>query len=298
MRAMCSLKAGVVAVIMASATAIGAAQEISSESLRSRSRTNVLTLPVQIDGHAPRDLVFDTGAGTTLILNRRRSGEGSRRTLGGAGSAKCQAARLPATSLRVYRQRFTTDDAVTIDLAALQEFLQRPLPGVIGGDLLRQHVWLLDYGRGTARIVKPPKPNTMVPVPIRPIGKLCCSVEAVLTVGTQRIAGRFLIDTGAPGIGAVLTRAAAVRNGLLGRGQAQFALPGLCAETQVSAYGDVRLAIGNLPPQPIPLLLSRDIDGALAGGDYIGVLGGEFLRRLDKVIIDARRSTIWVAGRF
>ena len=271
------------------------AQDVTREQIQAASQANLLILPIRIGDQPERPFIFDTGASSTLIVNRRQSGEGSRRTLGGAGSAKCEAARLPATTLRVLRQRFTTDDAVAMDLSALQEFLQRPLPGVIGGDLLREHVWLLDYARGTARIVKPPKPNTLVPVPIRPVGKLCCSVEAVLTVGSKRIAGRFLIDTGAPGIGVVLTRAAAVRHGLLNDGQLQFALPGLCASAEVSSYGNATLAVADVPPQTIPLLLSRDTDGALAGGDYIGVVGGEVLGKFGRAIIDGPRSIIWVA---
>lgn len=258
-------------------------------------RNNLLFATVSIDDKGDHSLILDTGASATAVLDERLGRKLHLHaprtiTLGGGGSDNCKAAVTNPLSLTVSGKRLQAVGLNLLDLSPIERLVGRPVEGVIGGRLFNNYAVALDFA--TARAVVLAKGAYNYPgftaIPISSSQGLCCLVELHLSIASRQLRGRFLIDTGAPSIDVALAPRFLQDNNILPAASAKtITLPTLCATSTLALYEPTaEVRIGTVTVPQVSLLLSLDRTGAFANGGFDGIIGGVFLRRFHKAVVD------------
>ncbi|MCA1829574.1 MAG: aspartyl protease family protein [Myxococcales bacterium] len=261
--------------------------------LKALTAKNLIFVSVSLNGAAGRPFVLDTAASATIVDTRvaRDDGLEPRRTVhsGGAGAETCLLAEIETVTARVGDT--TLSPVYSADLSALGEFTGIAIDGIAGGDLFSKNAVAIDFA--AKQVTLSPagafKPGpTDVSVALRDSAAICCTIDAELRFRSKRLRGRFLVDTGAPAFDVVLAAPFARRHRLRpGPRAARAEVPGLCATSAlVRLAGKARLHLGGLDPIDVTVFASFDRVGMLASGAVDGLVGGELLRRLDRVVVD------------
>jgi hypothetical protein len=261
----------------------------------------LLFVPVRIAGSTERSFALDTGATSTALVNEpigRRFDLRPHGTviLGGAGSSRCKAMITDPVSIVISGKKLDPQPVELIDLGPLEQFVGMPIDGIVGGTLFDKYAMELDYPhlRAIALSVRARELRGMSAIPMSKRFGLCCVVELSLSINGRKMAGRFLVDTGAPDVDLALGPAFAKKNDVVPSLSSKVtSLPALCATTSLAEYGqsvDVRL--GTLKVAGVRVVLSLDQAGAFVDGGFDGVVGGAFLRRFQRVVIDGPNARL------
>ena len=269
---------------------------LSAPDVRAATARNLLFLPVTL-GDSQRSFVVDTGASSTIVNARiaREAGLalGSVAFSRGAGADRCP---LAAVEVGARAGKTALSPVYAADLGALEDFSGVRIDGIAGASLFAKAPVALDVSSRTVALL-----DELVPaagdVPI-PVVEGCCVIEAEILAGAVKARGRFLLDTGAPGLEVVIAAPFARRHRLERAREAATGIPGLCApSTMVPVDGRVRIRVGLLPSRVVTAFLSVDREGVLADGTLDGAIGGELLRRLGTIVIDRLHRRIVVRPR-
>jgi len=275
---------------LASLAAPGPTRDVLRE-LKAASARNLLFLPVRLGAGAEHRFVLDTGASATIVDSRVAAAErlrpGATIDSQGAGADRCPIAELDAKGRS---GRTTLSPVYAADLSALGNFVATPIAGIAGGDLFSHNVVALDFAGRRATLLPASYargPRDMV-IPLLPPRGVCCTAVGTLHVQSKTLRGRFLIDTGAPAFEVVLAAPFAKQNGLLPSDRTgALQVPGLCSmSVLVPLPGAATLRLGDVAADRVAVFASFDAEGALASGDFDGVIGGALLRRLGEVFVD------------
>ena len=215
-----------------------------ADGLRQSARQNLVTVPVQLNGNPAVPFALDSGASSTIINERLASKlrlqEGKTVVGYGAGIGPCTLREL--LEVRVSAGGNNVDSsAFAASLEGLENFLEWPINGVVGGALFLTHVVSIDYRTRTAQISGMtnfvPRPND-ARILVARSGLLYCVAHAEIQLHEMHWPARLLIDTGALPFEIILTHEFAARTTFtLDGGTEIMEVPGLCGSLAASCFG-------------------------------------------------------------
>jgi hypothetical protein len=236
--------------------------------------------------------VFDTGAAGVALneTTARRLGiepSSYGMATGAGGSMRIGMAR--GLRMGIASLRLENVTAAVLPLAHLEEYIGRPLDGIIGRDVMRGRVVLLDHDRNVIEI----HPRKAFPFkdwgpPCRLLGGALPTVkgEVELLDGTK-LPGKFHIDTGA-GLYLSLNSPFADRHGLESRIGVTYprtgrALTGVAIHDTIGQVASVGFCGYQFPPPGtrFPVGLSGATEGVQADKSGAGLVGNAVLRRFN-----------------
>lgn len=271
---------------------------------------NYAFVEVLVRGRA-MSFVFDTAAQGTAVNSRsaRESGiEGTVTAIAVGTGGAIEVPLAPDLTLGVGALRIRDVDLALVSLDHLEEVLGRPIDGIIGADLLRGRVVLVDYDRQVLEV------HDRRSFPFETWGEPCLlggvlgqqwvEAEVELLAG-ETIQGQFVIDSGA---GRYLELAApfARKHDLLTRVGPSYSVParGLTSATLDQRIGHVRSLrfCGREIPGPtaastgarLPVGLSRASAGTMSRTSLSGLIGNGILKRFNTVF-DASRNRMFLS---
>jgi hypothetical protein len=297
----------VVAVCCLAPAAIGAALRAAPEPFA--------RIPLEITGdHAFVEVelaggrltfAFDSGAGgvalneaTARRLGIAATGEGS--AIGAAGARRVPL--VGGLSLRLGKLRLEGITAALVALDHLEEVIGRPVDGIVGRDVLRGRVVLLDHDREVLEVhdrATFPFMDWGSACPLRATGPI--EIEAAIELSSgESLSGRFHVDSGARAY-LVLNSAFGEAHALDGRvgptyTRAGRALTGVSTVDRVGRVAGVRFCGYRFPsPQgaPVPAVLSGATGGVLARPGSGGLIGNAILRRFN-IVFDLDRHRMYL----
>lgn len=263
---------------------------------------------VQVEGEA-LSFAFDTGAGGVALneATARRLGfkaTGSASITGAAGSATVPL--LGGLALRLGGLRLDGVTAALVALDHLAERVGRPIDGIIGRDVLRGRVVLLDHDRRVLEIHEKgslPLEDWGQPCPLGKNGPL--EVQAAIDLlGGGSVAGRFHVDSGA-GLFLVLNSDFVRTHGLEDRVGSTYArrgraLTAVTTEDLVGRVAGVRFCGYDFPSHELPdsrtsmsVVLSGATAGVLAASGKGGLIGNAILSRFN-LVFDLERGQMYL----
>lgn len=235
-------------------------------------------VPGQVNGSAPIDFLFDTGAGAVVLTAALVRQRVPLRQDGHTGNVGADGQRTVATSagntLQVAGLRWPNVSLLTIDYPAGSTF-----EGVLGWVAFEQKVVELDYEHGYLVLHDrlPALAAAYAPVPLQ-LRNGIPFVAAMLEANGQRNEGWFDLDTGSDG-GLVIGQRFAASHGLpgnlrrLGTASAGGSTGGTVRQTVV-ALPTLTLGAYSLPPVPLYINDQDPVGGAVAEN-----IGSDLLRR-------------------
>ncbi|HKR01802.1 MAG TPA: aspartyl protease family protein [Pyrinomonadaceae bacterium] len=255
-----------------------------------------------VNNSQPLSFVLDSGAGSPMLIDSHRAqslglalhGKGQG---GGAGESTYEIRFARGVQVRLDGAEFSDQVLAAIPLAPLEPFAGRKIDGLVGHDLFRRFVVEIDY---EGQMVKLYEPQTYrytgkgESLPLEVVNEHLHVPAKVTMPGREAIEGRFVVDTGAGPITAVLNSPFVESHKLLpvaGPSVLDNSLSGLGGETKRLVTRARSFQLGSFVMREPFVDLSRDAGGALASREFDGIIGGEFLRRF-KVIFDLRRHRL------
>ncbi len=259
---------------------------------------------VQLAGQA-LSFAFDTGAGgvgihqaTAQRLGLEATGTGP--VTGAAGTL--QVPLLEDLTLRLGDLQLKQITAAVVALGHLEEAVGRPVDGIIGQDVLRGRLVLLDHDRQVLEVHPRrgfPFAEWGGPCTLKHISPLSVDGEVRLLDG-ESLSGRFHIDSGAAAF-LVLNSVFVRQHSLANRVGATYARKGraLTAVTTEDAIGRVAgiTFCGHEFPKSqttaVPAVLSGASAGVLARRGEAGLIGNAVLRRFN-LVFDLDRERLYL----
>ena len=235
-----------------------------------------------VNGQGPYQFIFDTG-GVNLVtpatarkLGLKSEGDVQAR---GAGTSTMKASLTKVKSLKVGGATIENQPFIEMPLNALADIEGVPLPGMVGFETFRRFVTRIDYGAHTVTLIDPkhfdPKTaGTAIPFTLNErIPEIKGSFEG--------IPATFDIDTGSRA-GLTLTRPFAEKHGLKAKHPKGLDMvdgwgiggpsTGYVTRGKVMTMGDVTIP-------GIVTSFANQKEGAFAGNEYSGNIGGGILKR-------------------
>ncbi len=257
---------------------------------------NHIYLPASLDGGAPIDAVFDTGAINILDKGEAASlGLKSEGTLpgGGFGPAQSEIGITKTRSLEIGGLKLDNQVFFTIDLAKSETVEGRKMNMLVGYELAKRAVTVIDYAGRKITFLQPAAfhpPAGAVAVPFK-FNEHTPMIQAVV----DGIAGEFEVDTGARS-SLTLMRPFSEAHGLAEKYHATrnvVAGYGVGGPTRGLLFRPETLTIGSLTlKQPVGNL-QIDKTGAAADPRSAGNIGGGVLRRFT-LTLDYGHQTLYL----
>ena len=265
-------------------------------------------IDVEVEGEA-LSFAFDTGAGGVALneATARRLGleaSGSTSVTGAAGSATVPL--VGGLALRLGGLRLDGVTAALVALDHLAEVVGRPVDGIIGRDVLRGRLVLLDHDRRVLEIHEKsslPLQDWGQPCAVRTTGPLEVQGEITLLAG-ESLTGVFHVDSGAGSF--LILNSDFVRTHDLGdrvgftyarRGRA---LTGVMTQDRVGRVAGVKFCGQEFPSRElssarasVPVLLSGATAGVLASPGKAGLIGNAILSRFN-LVFDLEHSQMYL----
>ena len=257
----------------------------------------------RINNSQPMWFALDSGASFPFVIDIRRS-----KALGlelqdvvtagrGAGPGVYEVAMTKGVSLNLGSLDFANQTAAVIALGSLESLAGRALDGLVGCDLFSRYVVELDYLAGKIVLHDPQNyrySGTGESIPLTKRGDYFFVPAKIQMPGRAQLDGQFLVDTGGAFVTVVLSAPFARLNDLPSSNQRMVldrSLSGLGGETRVLVSRATSFTLGKLVISEPVVYVSQDTGGALASGDFDGIVGGELLRKF-KVIFDYARHRV------
>ena len=257
---------------------------------------NHIYLPVKLNGGAPKLFIFDTGSFNVLSKEEAQAqGLNSEGTFpaGGIGQNTIEFGYARINLLDVGGLVLKNQLFATFDLSDGIRFEDLPTLGLVGYELAKQAVVVLDYDKNEISFIRPaafrpPKGAESLPLKFRGHIPL---VEAVL----DGVTGEFQLDTGArPSL--TLTRSFADAHGLVEKYHARREAvggPGLGGQTRGLLARPEELDLGRLAVHGPVALISSSWRRNTAMSRIAGNIGGGLLKRF-LVTLDYPQGTLYL----
>ncbi|HEV7923459.1 MAG TPA: aspartyl protease family protein [Thermoanaerobaculia bacterium] len=247
---------------------------------------NHIYFPLSVNGSAPTDFIFDTGADFTLIDRKRAEALGLKMSgaleTRGSGPASAQTALIPNPRIAFAGLELPLQSIAAIDLGALSLREGKAMEGIVGYGVLSRFIIDIDYARGELRFHDPasyvPDPEAIA-LPITFYGN--APIVTVKVTGADRVShqARLLVDTGAraavdlgkPFLDRTHLAEGPTIDGLLGAGVGGVTTQRIGRLTRIDLAG--------IPIEAPITSFSTATTGGDADPNFDGLLGGEILRR-------------------
>jgi predicted aspartyl protease len=265
--------------------------------------SNLIIMKARVNGSAPADFIFDTGAGSTVIDsefgeavglkksgNVTSNGAAGRATAGVLKGASVELGDLKATRLTIY----------SLPLGDISTAFDVRIKGIIGNDIIGRVVADIDYENGRLRLVerfafRPGPTAERVPITIFDnIPFVRSAVTPLGAKGAKSISALLELDTGSTG--ALLLNSPFVKkNALIDtlRVSLDHATGGVggSGSSKVGRIASIRFGSFGLE-HPITVFYTGT-KGDNASSEYDGLIGGGILRRF-KVTIDMLGKSLFL----
>ncbi len=267
------------------------------------SEGNLLYLTGRAGAARPLTLLLETGAGMTALHSPLAEELHVEITAtvpgGGAGGRQIEVRLGSLGSLEVGDARVEGMAVSFIPLDHLWKYSGRRFDGLLGQDFLRRYAVEIDYAAGELRLHDPERfeySGAGQTLPFTSSMNLVSVEASVVQPGIDPAPGRFVLDTGAGDLAALVLSAPFVADHALRRpGQPVLSPPvagqgiGGAVAADIGRVAELRL--GDLVLRQPIATFTRDGAGFFAAGDYAGVIGNETLRRF-RLFIDYKRSEV------
>jgi membrane-associated protease RseP (regulator of RpoE activity) len=264
-----------------------------------QSSNNIIFLKATVNGSKPLSFILDTGAGGSVINEKRAKElgfklEGETEATTGDGAVK--AALIKSAEVSFSGVKLSDLTLVTIDLSGLEAGIGRRIDGILSYDVFERYVVEFDYA---ARKVKLHEPKSykysgngqVIPITIddnRPFIR-----GRVTQSGSKSAEGKFEFDTGQ--VGAVtLGESFTTKNELLkSAGKTVQLTTGaiLAGRSNVQTGRIQKLQLGGFVVNNPVTNFVQGNRGEADTSDYAGQIGGEILRRF-RVVVDYSRKQV------
>lgn len=258
-----------------------------------RLNANHVYVPVKVNGQGPYWFALDTGAGMTVL--QRRTAEELNLSLSGAlegrggGSESVDVALVSGVSFELPGVTVSDQRAAVIALGELEAIEGFSMDGILGYDFISRFVVQIDYQRRVLRLYDPEPfvaPSGVEPIPFT-IEDNDPIVEATVTFeNCPAVKGRFLLDSGKRS-GVSISSPEVARLNLAACLQPTIEAPqgfGVGGQTKQLLGRLATFVIGSHTLNNLLVALSQDTSGATATTDFVGMIGGEILRRFTTTI--------------
>lgn len=253
----------------------------------------------QVGGSRPLSLLFDTGAGASLIDSTvtaalQLKANGDARLLGGGGAT--QITSVSGQELSVGDARVRDRTLYVTPLETLSGMIGKRVDAILGHDFISSWTVEIDYA---ARRLRLHDPRTFVysgrgvAIPMR-VEDRSPHVVASADLDTGRVEGEFGVDTGSTGtlwFGRKFADTHDIASRLTGAGAAPAVGSGLVGASKTVRGRVRRITLGPFVLQDPFVAVSRETSGVYAEMKVAGTLGGELLRRFT-VILDYGRGRL------
>jgi predicted aspartyl protease len=261
---------------------------------------NLVLIDARVNGvQATAPFILDTGAEASVIdqadlaaLGLRASGSIAADTGGG----NVEAVSVKGAVFTVGGSTVPPADVLAIDLAGLESGLGHRIAGILGYEIFEQHAVEIDYASRVVRLHGPGsyRPSSKAQsLPITLTNRIPLIRVAFPTGAGSNAEGMLEFDTGQAGSVTVM-KAFADTHTLISRSQPILPITaGGILAGKVSAFVTRldRVRLGSIDFEKVVANLTPTTDDAGIGGETVGLLGGEVLRRF-KVIVDYTRSQV------
>jgi hypothetical protein len=258
--------------------------------------TNHVYVPVKLNGGAPSYFIFDTGSFNVLSKEEAQAqglkSEGAF-PAGGVGQNTIEFGYAKIDSLDVGGLILKNQLFATLDLSVGIRFEDLPTLGLVGYELARTAVVVLDYDRNEITFIRPTAfrpPQDAESLPLKFRGHIP-AIEAVL----DGVTGDFQLDTGARQ-SLTITRSFADAHGLVEKYQARREAVGgygLGGESRGLLARPGELDLGRLAVQGPVALISSSWRRNIATSKIAGNIGGGLLKRF-RVTLDYPQGTLYL----
>lgn len=265
---------------------------------------SMLLVPVNVNGKQ-LTFILDSGGGSGFLLDEKAANklnlvsEGEQIT-SGAGDSR--------VSLRLVRDldiefagihSFNAAAGVT-DLSTVSQYLGTPVDGLLGANVFLSSIILVDYCRREIQVISPesfsvPRRQATIIPTASVAGHFAAYVTIHFAAGKQ-LNGMFLLDTGAGPVQIGITRDEAERAHLKDAME-HTAIPALGGEFRATVFRAERMKIGNVTVLNVSIHAAENTAGAMARGEYAGIVGGEFFRRFITIFDMPHRRLILSPAR-
>jgi len=247
---------------------------------------SMLLVPVEVN-KAHLTFVLDSGGGSGYLLDAATAKRLQVQLRGEQVTRGAVNDRIPlrlAQDLEIAfgGRRLAHQTAGVTDFGAASVYLGTQVDGMLGAQVFSDAIVEIDYCRG--RILLRDSGTGYFPadaeaVPITMVAGHFAVYATLDFAGAQHLAGMLLLDTGAGPTEVAVTREAALRERLFRRNLTAVELPSLGGKFRARILAADRLHVGDVVLEHVQVYASENEAGGFAGGEYLGVLGGEFFRR-------------------
>jgi hypothetical protein len=252
-------------------------------------------IDVRIAGSAPQQFLFDTGSNESLIdpsLAKDLQFKAVQATEGNQGVGNTRTTFIeydPPVCEEVAGAAVPDIHFIGFDLSTISSVEGLPVRGTVGGELIHNFVFVIDYERHRMQALDPASfeyHGDGVVLPIAVDGQIFTKVRLRKRSG-EVVTGTFYIDTGtrtALSLNAPFTRA----NHLL---DSETVIPeatlgvGAGGESLATVFRISDVEIGSLHLHDVVATASHDEKGVFADPNLGGIIGGDLLRKFT-VILD------------
>ncbi len=267
------------------------------------SEGNLLYLTGRAGASRPLTLLLETGAGMTALHSPLAEELGVEITAtvpgGGAGERQIDVRLGSLGSLEVGDAHVEDMTVSFMPLDHLWEYAGRRFDGLLGQDFLRRYAVEIGYAAGELRLHDPERfeySGTGQKLTFTSWMNLILVDASVVQPGIDPVPGRFVLDTGAGDLAALVLSAPFVsEHGLRRPGQPFLSPPvagqgiGGAVAADIGRVSELRL--GDLVLRQPITTFTRDGGGFFATADCAGVIGNETLRRF-RFFIDYERNEV------
>ena len=252
-------------------------------------------IDVSVAGSAPQLFLFDTGSNESLIdpslaarLGFKAAGstEGNR----GVGNTSTTFIQYDAPACEEVAGAAVPDiHFIGFDLSTIASVEGLPVRGTVGGELIHNFVFVIDYEHRRLQALDPAKfdyHGDGVVLPVTVNGQIFTKVRLRKRSG-EVVTGTFYVDTGtrtALSLNAPFTRSNHLLDGETVIPEATLGV-GIGGESLATVFRISDVEIGGLHFRNVVATASHDEKGVFADPNLAGILGGDLLRKFT-VILD------------
>lgn len=254
--------------------------------------SNKIYVPATVNGRGPYSFILDTGA-VEIVVDHERAASLNINGTGhfeahGAGDGALSGSTAHGVEVAVANARLPRRDAEVLPInQAVSASEGRTVDGLLGRPFFEHFIVDIDYGHGQVSFFAPENVRSgngeSLPIEIQR-GNIFASATVVLP-GGERVAGRFLVDTG-------WRSAVSLSTSFVREHRLEQRIRAIIATSGVGIGGRVTSSIGRLEAVQLGSYeVNRPIvDFAISGGGvlsndaFAGIIGAEILRRFHLVI--------------
>lgn len=262
---------------------------------------NHIYLQTSINGSEPRWFLLDSGAGITVLnediadvfdVDLQGNVEGT-----GTGEGSVEVSLASGVRVSVQGVEIADQTVAAISLSEFEQFVGRPLYGILGSGFFNRFVVDIDYENELLGLYDPKEysyqgAGQAIPLIFEGSNP---HFEALISVAGQQLRGKFTVDTGSTGsVG--LARPFVEKHDLLNSGIDLIPSPfglGVGGESRSMLGRLDSLRLGNFKFDNVIAGFSQNEAGSMSDPNAAGIIGAEILRRFH-VVFDYSNQVIYL----